>query len=188
MLTQVRFDQIYEFLEEKYPDYATYCQIFHMSGCRSTELLGIKKKDVNLRKREFTITVKKRKSHVREVRAIIPDAVMFWKYQLSMCKSEEEYLFGEGFSPQLKRKPIDKGTPNKYWQKYVNSVYNTGTTFYKLKHFFLDKIESLYGSDVAQGMAGHLTGKTTEVYTIFKRRRELEQLKNIKLKKTKGLK
>ncbi|MDQ1858995.1 site-specific integrase [Chryseobacterium sp. WLY505] len=187
VLSYPMFQSICNMLEEKRPDFATYCQIFHMTGCRSTELLAVKKKDVNLRKREFTITIKKRRGYVREERAIIPDAYVFWKYQLSMCKSEEDYLFGEGFSPQRREKPLRKETPNEYWQDHVNSVYNTGTTFYKLKHLFLDLIESLYGAEAAQGMAGHLNGKTTEIYTTLKKKRELELLKKLTLKKIKGL-
>lgn len=37
-------------------------------------------------------------------------------------------------------------------------------------------------SQSAQKMAGHLNGKTTEIYTIFKEKRELEELKKISFK------
>ena len=38
-----------------------------------------------------------------------------------------------------------------------------------------------------KGMAGHLNGKTTEIYTVFKKKRELEELKGLTLKKIEGL-
>lgn len=50
-----------------------------MSGCRVSEMLGLKAKDVNLEKQEFTILLKKGGLDVREKRAIVPDALEFWK-------------------------------------------------------------------------------------------------------------
>ncbi|MCL1670888.1 tyrosine-type recombinase/integrase [Elizabethkingia ursingii] len=181
ILTKKQFDEIYNFLLERYPDYANYCQIFHMSGCRSTELLGIKKSEVNIEKQEFIITVKKRSSHVREIRAIIPEALPFWKIQVDKCIFEDDYLFGIGFSPELRSEPITHDLPGKYWKRYIQEKFNIDVTFYPLKHLFLDKIAELYGIETAQGMAGHLNGKTTEIYAVFNKKRELEKLKKISL-------
>ncbi|KUY30376.1 integrase [Elizabethkingia ursingii] len=181
VLTKDQFDEIYKFLLDSHPDYANYCQIFHMSGCRSTELLGIKKSDVNIDKQEFIITVKKRSFHVREARAIIPEALPFWKTQVEKCIFDDDYLFGIGFSPEFRPVPITTDLPGKYWNRYIQKKFNIDVTFYRLKHLFLDKIAELYGLEVAQGMAGHLTGKTTEIYTIFNKKRELEKLKSISL-------
>lgn len=72
--------------------------------------------------------------------------------------------------------------PGKYWKRYVNDVFDTQTTFYSLKHFFLDKVAEMHGMQSAQKMAGHLNGKTTEIYTIYKEKRELEELKKISFK------
>ena len=187
VLNQKEFDKIYEFLVQFHSDYATYMQIFHMSGCRSTELLSVKKEDVNLKKQEFIITVKKRKSHIREIRAIIPEAIPFWKKHLDKCIFDQDYLFGVGFSPELRLNPISNDAPGKYWNRYVVEEFKTDATFYSLKHFFLDKIAEIHGIAAAQGMAGHLNGKTTEIYTVFKKKRELEELKGLTLKKIEGL-
>ena len=54
--------------------------------------------------------------------------------------------------------------------------------FAGLKHLFLDKVAEKHGIQSAQKMAGHLNGKTTEIYTIFKEKRELEELKKISFK------
>ena len=59
ILTQEKFDEIYIYLQENFEDYANYMQIFHMSGCRSTELLSVKRQDVNLEKQEVIVLVKK---------------------------------------------------------------------------------------------------------------------------------
>ncbi len=182
ILTQEEFDKIYNYLIEKLPNYANYMLMFHMSGCRSTELLEVKKSDVNLENQEFTITVKKRQKYVREIRAIIPDALPYWKSQLDLCSSNDDYIFGVGFSPESRSCSISNDAPGKYWERYVNKVFHTETTFYSLKHFFLDKVEKLHGITAAQNMAGHLNGKTTEIYTVYKKRRELEELKNLSLK------
>ncbi len=48
-----------------------FFQIFYMSGCRVSEILALKKSDVNIEKSEFTITLKKGELYVREKCAII---------------------------------------------------------------------------------------------------------------------
>lgn len=186
ILTQKEFDEIYDHLLLNHPDYANYMQIFHMSGCRSTELLQIKKEEVNLEKQEIIVLVKKRKSYVREIRAIIPDALPFWRIQIKKCTHNQDYIFGAKFSPELRLIPISNDSPGKYWKRYVNDIFHTKTTFYSLKHFFLDKVAEMHGMLAAQKIAGHLNGKTTEIYTIYKEKRELEELKKLSLKKAEG--
>ena len=44
------------------------------------------------------------------------------------------------------------------------------------------EVAEKHGIQSAQKMAGHLNGKTTEIYTIFKEKRELEELKKISFK------
>lgn len=181
VLTKTQFDDIYTYLVENHPDFANYMQIFHMSGGRSTELLGIKKSDVNIEKQEFVVTVKKRKLYVRETRAIILDAIPYWEKQLSKCSFNNEYLFGVGFSPEIRNTPLSNDSPGIYWKKYVKNIFDISVNFYPLKHLFIDKIAELHGMKAAQGMAGHMNGKTTEIYTIFKKKRELEELKLLSL-------
>ena len=182
ILDQEKFDAIYNYLQENFEDYANYMQIFHMSGCRSTELLRVQRKDVNLEKQEVIVLVKKRNTYVREIRAIISDALPFWKRQIDKCIYSEDYIFGAGFSPELRISPVSNDLPGKYWKRYVNDVFDTQTTFYSLKHFFLDKVAEMHGIQSAQKIAGHLNGKTTEIYTIYKEKRELEELKKISIK------
>lgn len=179
LLTKNLFREIYNYLLDKYPHYANYMQIFCMSGCRSTEMLSIKKSDVNLSKQEFSITVKKRKEMVKETRIIIPDAIPFWKKQLDLCKTDDYFLFGESFAPELRDHPRCSDSPGKYWTHIVNKKFNTNTTFYSIKHYFLDMVQEKHGMSVAQKMAGHLNGKTTEIYTVFKKKREMEELKHL---------
>ena len=106
----------------------------------------------------------------------------FWEKQVEKCLYDNDYLFGAGFSPELRLKPVSSDLPGKYWSRYVNKVFSTDTTFYSLKHLFLDKVAEKHGIQSAQKMAGHLNGKTTEIYTIFKEKRELEELKKISFK------
>lgn len=179
ILGKKEFIKVYSYLKKHRPGYANYCKIFHMSGCRSTELLAVKKSDVNLEKQEFTILVKKRKIYTKEVRPIVKMAIPFWTNQIEQCKSANDYLFGVAFEPEHRDKPIDMGTPGKYWTKYVQKQFNTSVTFYALKHMFLTMIETSYGIKAAQTMAGHLNSKTTEIYTLFKKRNEIEELKKL---------
>ena len=179
ILSRNEFVRIYSHLKNTKPGYANYCKIFHMSGCRSTELLAVKKSDVNLEKQEFTVLVKKRTNYTKEVRPIVKLAIPFWKRQIESCQNNDDYLFGVGFEPESRDKPIDNKTPSKYWIKYVQLQFDTTVTFYALKHMFLTMIETSHGLKAAQTMAGHLNSKTTDTYTLLKKRNEIEALKNM---------
>ncbi|RMZ60032.1 site-specific integrase [Chryseobacterium nematophagum] len=181
ILSKDKFATIYEFLLKEHCGFANYAQIFHMSGCRSSELLEIKKSDVDIDNQEFTIVVKKRQNYTREKRAIIPDAIPFWKKQLDLCIHDNDYLFGIGFYPELRDKAITYGSSHVYWKRYVKNKFEIEENFYSLKHFFLDMIDEKYGIQTAQELAGHLHSRTSEIYTIKKEKRKLEGLKKIKL-------
>lgn len=179
ILSKKTFVRIYSYLKNIKPGYANYCKIFHMSGCRSTELLAVRKTDVDLENQEFTVLVKKRRNYTKEIRPIVKMAIPFWKRQLEECQNDDDYLFGIGFEPECREKPIDDKNPSKYWRKYVQKQFKTKVTFYSLKHMFLTMIETSYGIKAAQTMAGHLSSRTTETYTLFKKKNEIQELKGL---------
>lgn len=155
------------------PLFYNFFNIFFYSGCRVPEILSLKKKDVNLDRQEFVITLKKGGLYIREKRAIIADALQFWKSQLSKVK-DDEYLFSSRFQPG--KKLIHRDDVYKFWKKNIGIK-----TIYTLKHTFLDKLEEAnYNAQIA---AGHRDDRTTSIYTVGRDKRRLEAQKKMTLKK-----
>ncbi len=154
------------------PLFYNFYQIFYMSGCRVPEMIGLKAKDINLEKQEFTILLKKGGLFVREKRAIVPDAMEFWKRQMKKVKGDE-YIFSYGFIPG--EILLTRDYVYKFWKKKVRIK-----TIYALKHTWLDKVEEAHYD--AQIMAGHRDDRTTSIYTVGREKRRLEAQKKIQIK------
>lgn len=170
-------DEELKVIEEKIlnevPLFYNFYNIFFYSGCRVPEILSLKKKDVDLEKQEFVITLKKGGLYIREKRAITADALQFWKSQLSKVK-DDEYLFSSRFQPG--KKLIHRDDVYKFWKKNIGIK-----TIYTLKHTFLDKLEEAnYNAQIA---AGHRDDRTTSIYTVGRDKRRLEAQKKMTIKK-----
>lgn len=172
IFTDEELDRITEKILRESPNFYNFFKIFYFSGCRVSEMLGLKPKDVDLKKREFTITLKKGGLDVREKRAIIPNAIEYWKRHMAEVKATD-YLFSYGFQPGESQ--ITRDYVYKYWKRKIRIK-----TIYTLKHTFLDKVEEAHYS--AQIAAGHRDDRTTSIYTVGREKRRLETQKNIKIK------
>jgi len=165
-------------LKKEHPHFYNFFQIFFLSGCRVPELLGLKKTDVNLEKAEITITLKKGQLYVKEKRAIIPNALPYWKDQLQNALFDDDFVFSFFYQPgedQMHRSYVYK-----FWTQKVQKPLNLDKGIYILKHTFLDKVEEAHFS--AQIMAGHRNDQTTSIYTVGREKRRLEAQKVIQIK------
>lgn len=172
IFTDKELERITERILKDAPLFYNFYQIFYMSGCRVPEMIGLKSKDINLEKQEFTILLKKGGLDVREKRAIVPDALEFWKRQMKKVQ-EDQYIFSYAFIPGDTL--LTRDYVYKFWKKKIRIG-----TIYKLKYTWLDKVEEAHYS--AQIMAGHRDDRTTSIYTVGREKRRLEAQKQIKIK------
>lgn len=193
ILTEEEFMRVMAYLKEKHYGFYRYAMIFHQSGARSTELMMVRKKDVDLAKQEYRVTIKKGNQNCIETKVIMINAIPLWKEVLSECKNDYSYLFSEWLRPG--GIPIAPRQISRKWNKFVkkqyNEIYDTNVTadFYALKHLFLDKIDALQsahrlkGINLAQIHASHRSpAMTNSVYLVNKKQRERELLKTIVVK------
>jgi integrase len=165
-------------IKNKHPHFYNYFQIFFMSGCRTTEILTLKKTDVNIDRAEFTITLKKGQLYVREKRAIISDALPFWKDQLQNAIFDDDYIFSYFYQPGDHE--MNRNLVYRFWKEKVMVPLKIDKSIYCLKHTFLDMVEEANFS--AQIMAGHRDDRTTSLYTVGREKRRLEAQKLIQIK------
>ncbi|TWP27422.1 hypothetical protein ETU09_07140 [Apibacter muscae] len=193
--------QIAEYLKEEQPYFYRYMMIFFYSGARSSELLRIKKCDVNIEKQEYKVIIEKGRQHTETIKIILPDALPFWIELINQAKTND-YLFS------IKLKPgsttIDPVQITRRWNYHIKSkmvIHNNQiieksnlkkdekgipvtADFYSLKHLFLDKVDASSENyeNISSRLASHTTPNiTNSVYLINKKKREREKLKNLKI-------
>ena len=177
ILTDDELFKIDNHIKNNYSHFYNFYKIFYMSGCRIPELLGLKKTDVDLERAEFTILLKKGQLYVREKRAIIFDALPFWRKQLENALFDDDFVFSFFYHPGPDE--MHRALVYKFWTKKISQPLNINKGIYFLKHTFLDKLDEAHYN--AQIMAGHRDGRTTDIYTVGKERRRLEYQKQIRI-------
>jgi integrase len=196
ILTTEKFKMILEHLRVNNYTFYRYANIFFFSGARSTELFSIKRKDVNLEKQEYKITIEKGREYKEVIKIILPNSLPFWTEVVQECENENDYLFTVNLSPGSTATQSYQIT--KRWKRLIKDkmVFKDGKLiakynleigdiefeaitedFYSLKHSFLDSLPI----EQAQRMASHTSFRTTEIYQVGKQRRDREELKLMKV-------
>ena len=194
ILTTSKFKAILEHLKVNHYTFYRYANIFFFSGARSTELFSIKKKDVNLEKQEYKITIEKGREYKETIKIILPNSLPFWTEIVQECQNDNDYLFTVNLSPGPTKTQSYQIT--KRWKRLIKDkmVFKDGKLFeikeleaddknfeaitedfYSLKHSFLDSLPT----EQAQKMASHTSFRTTEIYQIGKQKRDREELKSM---------
>lgn len=197
-LSNEKYQIVHDYIEENYPDFFRYFKIFFLSGARTSELLRLQKKDVNLALQEYKVTIRKGRQYAETIKIVLPDAIPFWKEALEKCKSDNDYLFSRGLIAG--KIPIQPYQITKRWYRLIKQsdkikdengkVIKVTEDFYALKHLFLDKLDEaksdglapILNINLAKTAASHKTEAITKVYTVGKNKRENEALKHVKLK------
>lgn len=201
-LSDEKYKIVHNYIEENYPDFFRYFKIFFLSGARTSELLRLQKKDVNLALQEYKVVIRKGRQYTETIKVVLPDAIPYWKEILSMCKSENDYLFSKGLIPG--QNPIQPYQITKRWYRLIKqsdkikdengNTIKVTEDFYALKHLFLDILDGfkpdplapdyipIPNLNLAKTAASHRTDAITNVYTVGKKKRENEALKNVRLK------
>lgn len=147
-------------------------ELFFSTGLRVSELAKIKKEDINLKKDEFTITGKGRKTRV----VFLSEESKYWiKKYLLLRKDMNPYLFishdkrtkTERNSISHEFAPITPRSIQRAVQKYAKAAGITKhVTPHTLRHSFAtDLLQN--GADIrsVQSMLGHSSITTTQIYT-----------------------
>jgi site-specific recombinase XerD len=155
-----------DILRQKYRDKAILEMLFS-TGLRVSELAGLKKDNVNLKRDEFTVTGKGRKSRV----VFISDDAKYWlKKYFDSRKDLNPYLF-MGHDKKKKDDPEDEALTTRSIQRIVHKYAKAAgitkpVTPHTLRHSFAtDLLQN--GADIrsVQTMLGHSSITTTQIYT-----------------------
>lgn len=175
VLSRERFNEVMLYLKNNYYEFWRYANIFVYSGARTTELMRLKVKDVNLENQEFNTIIEKGKVKKNVTKVILKEAIPLWQDVINEA-NKNDYLFSRGLKPG--KKPIKPYQITLRWKNHVKNKLNVKADFYALKHAFLDTLDE----DVAQKIASHTNLRTTAIYRINQDKRDREALKEIDVK------
>jgi len=174
-------NKIFKILKNDNYTFYRYGMIFFHSGARTAELFRVQKKDVNLSKQEYKVTILKGSVSKEVIKVILPNVLSFWTEIVQECTDDDDFLFTRGLKPSLV--PIQPCQISIRWRRWVKKKYNVTADFYALKHLFLDELDK--ASDAAfnfsKGMASHTTNVTETVYLVGREKRKNEALKKINI-------
>lgn len=174
-------NKIFKILKTENYTFFRYGMIFFHSGARTAELFRVQKKDVNLAKQEYKITILKGSVSKEVIKVILPNALSFWTEIINECTDDEDYLFTRGLKPSLI--PIQAFQISIRWRRWVKKKLDVTADFYALKHLFLDELDKASDAEMnlSKGMASHETNVTEKVYLVGRNNRKNEALKKINI-------
>lgn len=168
--------------KKKLTSFRLFLRIFFSSGARTTELLDIQRKHVNLNKQSFTVIIKKGKSYKQVEKTITNHAMRYWKLICRTAK-QDDYLFSTGLVPGPNK--IRPDQIKRRWATHVKSEkYGLGLkyTFYELKHTHTTEVVNNNSDQHAAAMNSHTTLKLVHsVYDLNHDQRKHEELKKVKV-------
>jgi integrase len=157
-----------------------YMMIFYHSGGRNTELLSLRREDVDLENLRYKSVIKKGRGYIEKWRAIkrIAECSDLWR-ELVNESVAGQYLFSVGLKPG--NKSIRTDQIGRRWKKWVldNKELGITGTFYQFKHSNLTEISTAKGADVAAAGAGHTSpAMVFSIYDVTRESRMLDEFRN----------
>ena len=184
VLTREEMTAVMSHLKAKNYNFWRYAEIFMFSGARSSELIGLQRKDVDLKNQEFTVLIKKGKDYKRVKKVILKQVIELWE---EVCKNakDNDFLFSKKLEPgEVKIKPYQITLRWKRHVKQSNEIKLSDDTaltvsadFYALKHAMLDSLPT----ELAMKLASHTNIRTTSIYQINQEKRDREELKKLRV-------
>lgn len=171
---------INDYLQKHQYRFWLFMQIFFHSGARLTEMMKVRRSDVNLEDQFFIITIRKGNISKETLRPIKNIALEYWKQAVLGAKNND-FIFSRKLIPG--EFSIHSFQITKRWNKYVKKTLGINEDFYSLKHLNLDQTATILDINDASAMASHnSTNITTKYYAIGEKQRQIERLKKIENK------
>lgn len=179
-LTKEERTAVNRHLKAKYYTFWRFMHIFFHSGSRESELMRLKKEDVNLKRQQFKVMVKKGGVYREEWRTIKDIILPLWMEVYNEAKAGQ-VLFSKFLRPG--EVFINPWQITRRWRDHVKADPDKGglgikADFYSLKSSNLDEIAEMLSALDASKAAGHKTLKVTkDHYLPGEQQREHDRLK-----------
>jgi integrase len=186
VLTQKERNRVHYFLKTRHYRFWRFVQIFFHSGARISEILRVKREDVDIENQRFKALIKKGKQYV-EVWKIIKDiALPYWLVQLENAQ-KGDYLFSYDLKPG---RHLNKEVQiTRRWKYHIKGKLGILADLYSLKHLHTTEVMDILTRDYTQDYtpeedAAKINSHTStsmvkKVYDIKHKTRQEDRIKKI---------
>lgn len=181
-LTKVERQTVKAHLSKRYPDFWRFVNIFFHSGSRITEMLKLKKSDIDIAGRRFKVLVIKGNQASEQWRPIKDLVYAEWEHLIASAV-DGDHIFSVGLRPG--KKTIRPEQVTRRWNEHVKQKLKITADMYSLKHSNLDETAGAIaahekGIKVASQAAGHTTPVITmKVYAQGEEGRRHETIRQV---------
>lgn len=162
--------KVSQYLKDHFYPFYLYLQVFYNSTPRSTEMMRLQVKDVDLKNQRIKFLIKKGNRYTEKYR-VIPDIAVKWWRQILGNAPNDWYVFGKGLQPS--ETPIKAYQINKRWYRLISqneAFKGVGITFYQLKHLRLTDVADSIGIDEAAKLGAENEKTVAKHYDMNKGR------------------
>lgn len=177
-----------ESLKTNFYTFWRFVHIFYHSGARKTELLRLKKEDVNLEAMEYKVLLKKGGSYREVLKPIKEIALPLWA-EIYHKAIPGQYLFSVGLIPGDQTiHPIQTA---RRWKRHIKEKLGVTADLYSLKHLnmteVMDELSAIGDIESAKEetilLSSHTDSKMLDnVYDIKSRQRKGDRIKKVRNK------
>jgi integrase len=151
--------------------------IFFHSGSRTTEIVQVQGKHVDLNRQQVKYLVKKGRQYTWVERPIKDIALPLWQEAMQNCGAED-YVFSAGLAPSSV--PIRPEQLTRRWKRHIKDKLGIDCDWYSLKHLNTDQTSEQQGIHAASQMNSHKsTDITLKHYAVGETNRSNERLKKM---------
>ena len=177
VLTDAERAKVKAHLQGNHPNFYRFIQIFFHSGARETELMKVRREDIDISGQRFKVTVSKGKVN-REVWKTIKDIALPYWMELYQLAKAGDYIFSKNLLPNSY--PIRPDQLGRRWKKYVKVQLGIDADLYALKHLNTTQTVDELGAGLAALHNSHTsTAMVNKVYDVGRDNREHERLKGL---------
>lgn len=168
--------KVNDYLHQKHYSFWRFVHIFFHSGARLTELLSVKKEDVDLKNQKYKCLIQKGKEYKEVWRTLKDVALPLWEEVINQSNLNQ-YLFSKGLQPgncKIRREQVTRR-----WEVHVKKKLDINADLYSLKHSNTDETTDILSLLDASKMNSHTNTKTTLIYAVGERERQHQRLKQV---------
>lgn len=154
-----------------------FVNIFFHSGARLTEMVKVRKSEVDIINQTFIVTIKKGGMKEQVAKPIKDVALLYWQEVLANAQ-DNDFIFSKNLMPGPT--PIQSYQLTKRWNRHVKKKLGIKEDLYSLKHVNLDETAEILNLEAASQMASHTsTAITLKHYTLNEKNRQNNRLKKV---------
>lgn len=167
--------KIDQYLKTHHYNLWRFMEIFFHSGARFTEIMNVKKDQVDLKDQRFQVLIRKGHEYRWVWKTIKDLALPLWK-EVCADAGTSQFLFSKFLKPG--NSAIRPDQPSRKWTKIVKKQMGIDVDFYSLKHTNTSEIVDQMGEQEAAALNSHTTtAMVVNIYDVNKEKRNHEKLK-----------